>query len=275
MDNLYWDSGLDMGCATDHVGYRRYKAKLMNIPWGYSWEKAFDEVKDTLKFCKNGHCALAKSEPIDDGIGIYGLFDIPDENCQPKWGTWTKMNCSDDDGKAIAHSKLDAKVYDWEKSCAETKLSNFTLYPKYNGEVVPDIKGNASGCINTGIGGEWAEIEYPDSACKKTTTGNTTTGKTTTGKNTTGKTTRGNTTTGKTTKGNTTTGKTTTRNTTTGKTTSGNTTTGKTTTGNTTRANTTTGKITSSTYIVVIVIAVIAILLGCAFLAYLYLKIKN
>ena len=56
---------------------------------------------------------------------VFMDFDIPDENCQPKWGTWTKMNCSDDDGKAIVSSKQTLKFM-IGKSCAETKLSNFT-----------------------------------------------------------------------------------------------------------------------------------------------------
>ena len=36
----------------------------MNIPWGYSWEKALDEVKDTQVLQEWPLC-FSKSEPID------------------------------------------------------------------------------------------------------------------------------------------------------------------------------------------------------------------
>ena len=76
---INWGSFAREQCSAN--GLRQYSARLWNIPWGWSWERA---CQTTL-----GSPAGIPARPPDrcvnwgPGVSMWGQWDVPDTSCVP------------------------------------------------------------------------------------------------------------------------------------------------------------------------------------------------
>lgn len=82
-----WGSFKRDQCVSD--SHRQYSAVLHDIPWGKSWEKACSNNGATI----NGKAFSKPTRCVNSGTQMWGEFEVPDESCAPKWGSWRKEGC--------------------------------------------------------------------------------------------------------------------------------------------------------------------------------------
>jgi len=71
-------------------GERQFSAILWGIPWGVSWEAECAKMPAEI----NGQHFGSPSRCVNKTVNMWGEFDVPDESCSPKWGTFKPDQCT-------------------------------------------------------------------------------------------------------------------------------------------------------------------------------------
>jgi microsomal dipeptidase-like Zn-dependent dipeptidase len=130
---------------------RQHSARLWDIPWGYSWERACRETPNTIDghfFASPHRCENVAS------TSMWGEWDVPDASCRPTWGSFQRDACR---VKGVRqYSSILWNIpdgYPWEAACAETGAT-----------VAGKTFSSPSRCVNNGLN-MWGQFDVEDPTC--------------------------------------------------------------------------------------------------------------
>src|SRR5436190_8948936 len=118
----HWGSFDDKGCVD--YGTRKYDSRLWDIPVGASWERTCARTPadvqgqhfDTPSRCEN---AVPGVRPA--GVEMWGVFNVTDNSCAPRWGPFAMNGCTGLKVREYSARLLDIpRSVCWEAACAST-----------------------------------------------------------------------------------------------------------------------------------------------------------
>ncbi len=133
------------------IGKRQYSAVLHDIASGLSWESACTRKGAEIQ----GQRFSAPARCRNTGLGMWGEFDVRDEDCKPRWGTFRKDHCTGEGRRqysAVIHNV--PQGVSWEAACAQ---SGANLEGRWY--TAP------ARCKHTGIE-MWGEFDVIDATCR-------------------------------------------------------------------------------------------------------------
>src|SRR6266478_4340161 len=114
-----WGTPQDNGCSS--TGIRTFASRLWNIPWGQSWDAAYQVTPITIQ----GRTFASPTRCIDQGgLGEWGEWDIPDNACKPSWGTPQDNGCSSTGIRTFASRLWNIPPGQaWDAACQGTPIT--------------------------------------------------------------------------------------------------------------------------------------------------------
>lgn len=131
-------------------GKRQFSAVLHDIPPGISWENACASkgaVVGGQSFPRPDRCR-------NNGVAMWGEFDVNDSSCFPSWGAFKKDHCT-----ALGRRQYSAVLHNipsgvsWEDACARMTAT-----------VEGTFFATPSRCKNTGTA-MWGEFDVNEASC--------------------------------------------------------------------------------------------------------------